>query len=44
MPTTQIIIIAIFIVVAFSFSFLYAKFFSNKGYTKELKFPTQINR
>ena len=35
MPTTQIIIIAIFIVVAFSFSFLYAKFFSNKGYTKE---------
>ena len=35
MPTTQIIIIAVFIVVAFSFSFLYSKFFSTKGYTKE---------
>lgn len=35
MPTTQIIIIAVFIVVAFSFSFLYSKFFSAKGYTKE---------
>ena len=35
MPTTQIIIIAVFIVVAFSFSFLYSKFFSVKGYTKE---------
>ena len=34
MPTTQIIIIAVFIVVAFSFSFLYSKFFSAKG-TKE---------
>ena len=35
MPTTQIIIIAVFIVVAFSFSFLHSKFFSAKGYTKE---------
>ena len=34
MTTTQIIIIAVFIVVAFSFSFLYSKFFSAKG-TKE---------
>ena len=34
MPTTQIIIIAVFIVVAFSFSFLYSKFFGAKG-TKE---------
>ena len=36
MPTTQIIIIAVFIVVAFSFSFLYSKFFSAKGSKEDL--------
>ena len=36
MPTTQIIIIAVFIVVAFSFSFLYSKFFSAKGTIEDL--------
>ena len=36
MPTTQIIIIAVFIVVAFSFSFLYSKFFGAKGTIEDL--------
>ena len=35
MPTTLIIIIAILFVVAFSFSFLYSKFYIAKAYTKE---------
>lgn len=34
MPTTQIIFIAVFIVVAFAFSFFYSKFFGAKGYTQ----------
>ena len=36
MPTTQIIIIAVFIVVAYSFSFLYSKFFGAKGTIEDL--------
>ena len=35
MPTTLIIILAILFVVAFSFSFLYSKFYIAKAYTKE---------